>query len=82
MKEARRRGDLVNVWKEAGLGRNELRHAAVLAWLLNERGTHGRGSAILESWLCGLRTLTGTMPVPTFWTARICDCHRDLSAVE
>jgi hypothetical protein len=48
---ARDRGDFLNVWEIAGIRRNELRNASVLAWLLNPRGSHGRGDAILVTLL-------------------------------
>lgn len=44
----RRTGDFSNVWRAAGLKRDELRNSAVLAWLLDRHGDHGQGSAILE----------------------------------
>jgi hypothetical protein len=40
-------GDFLQVWSVAGLRRNELRNAAVLAWLLDPRGSHGHGTVIL-----------------------------------
>jgi hypothetical protein len=43
------RGDFLDVWQVAGLKRNELRNAAILAWLLNPRGSHGRRDAILRA---------------------------------
>lgn len=45
------RGDFLEVWQVAGLKRNELRNASVLAWLLNPRESHGRGDAILRALL-------------------------------
>lgn len=38
-------------WEIAGLGRNELRHSLVLAWLLNPRGSHGFGNLALNALL-------------------------------
>lgn len=35
-------------WEVAGLGRDEFRNTAVLAWLLNPRGSHGLGDAALK----------------------------------
>ena len=35
-------------WEVAGLGRDEVRNTSVLAWLLNPRGSHGMGSAVLQ----------------------------------
>lgn len=49
--EARRRGDAIDVWAVAGLGRDEVRTSRVLAWLLNPRASHGAGDAYLaEIW--------------------------------
>ncbi len=44
-------GDLIDVWSIAGLGRRETRNAAVLAWLLNPRGSHGQGVLVLRGLL-------------------------------
>ena len=41
--------NLLDIWAVAGLRRNEVRNAAVLAWLLNPRGSHGQGSTFLEA---------------------------------
>jgi hypothetical protein len=41
----------LNVWSVAGLRRNELRNAAVLAWFLDPRGSHGFGAAALHEFL-------------------------------
>ena len=38
-------------WEVAGLGRDEVRNTSVLAWLLNPRGSHGMGSAVLTGLL-------------------------------
>ena len=43
-----RRGELTNVWRAAGIGRDELRNCEVLKWILDKFGDHGQGSAILE----------------------------------
>lgn len=48
---ARRGGAFVDVWNVAGVQSNEIRNAAVLAWLLDARQTHGCGNAILGAWL-------------------------------
>lgn len=47
--DARRRGAFVNVWAVAGLGRSEVRTAAVLAWLLDPSGSHGGGDAYAQA---------------------------------
>ncbi|MDP1612793.1 MAG: PD-(D/E)XK nuclease family protein [Sulfuritalea sp.] len=44
----RRSGAMVNVWRVAGLRRDELRNCQVLSWILDRFGDHGQGSAILE----------------------------------
>jgi PD-(D/E)XK nuclease superfamily len=46
-----RDGFFVDVWNVAGVKTNEIRNAAVLAWLLDARQTHGRGNTILVAWL-------------------------------
>jgi hypothetical protein len=43
---ARSSGEFTNVWAIAGLKRNEVRNAAVLAWLLDPNGSHGLGHAV------------------------------------
>jgi hypothetical protein len=65
MDDSRLRGALLNVWSVAGLGRNELRNAAVLAWLLDPNQTHGRGGAVLHALLGRLKeTHTAAFPLP------------------
>lgn len=46
---AQAEGAFMNIWSEAGLKRNELRNAAVLAWLLNPQGTHGLGHRMTKA---------------------------------
>ena len=46
-----RDGAFVDVWSVASVQSNEIRNAAVLAWLLDARQTHGRGNTILGAWL-------------------------------
>lgn len=55
----RRTGTFSNVWKAAGLKRDELRNSAVLAWLLDCHEDHGQGSGILE---CLLQSLSSRFP--------------------
>lgn len=43
--DARASGAFANVWSVAGLRRDEVRTASVLGWLLDPRGSHGRGTA-------------------------------------
>jgi hypothetical protein len=51
---AKRDGRLLNVWTVARLGRDEVRTAAVLTWVLDCFGSHGFGSAILEALIARL----------------------------
>ena len=51
LRDAAASGDLIDLWAIAGLGRKETRNAAVLAWLLNPRGSHGQGNLILKGLL-------------------------------
>lgn len=51
LQRARAGGAFLNVWSVAGLRRKELRHAAVLAWFLGPRGSHGFGVLALSSFL-------------------------------
>ncbi len=44
---ARASGAFLNVWSIAKLKRDEVRTAAVLAWILDAHGTHGKGNALL-----------------------------------
>ncbi|KQU80081.1 hypothetical protein ASD12_11770 [Mesorhizobium sp. Root102] len=51
LRQARQRGDAIDVWSVAGLGRNEVRTARVLTWLLDPGGSHGAGDAyLIEIW--------------------------------
>ncbi len=43
-----RSGGMVNIWRTAGIGNDELRNCEVLKWILDKNGDHGQGSAILE----------------------------------
>lgn len=44
---AKQSGWLCDPWQVAGLKRDEMRNSKVLSWLLNPRGSHGFGSALL-----------------------------------
>jgi hypothetical protein len=46
---ARAQGVFCDPWRVAKLGRDEVRNAAVLAWLLDPRGDHGHGNIFLCS---------------------------------
>jgi hypothetical protein len=50
-----RSGAFVNPWGLAGLGRDEVRNSAVLAWLFDPQGSHSFGSDILHTFLSVLR---------------------------
>ena len=54
---------MLNVWTVARLGRDEVRTAAVLTWVLDCHGSHGYGSLILETLLSRLkkRSLPGDL---------------------
>jgi len=51
----RRSGSAANVWRTAGIGRDEMRNSAVLRWLLDCFGNHGQGPAILAGLLRQLK---------------------------
>ncbi|MBV8686826.1 MAG: PD-(D/E)XK nuclease family protein [Alphaproteobacteria bacterium] len=55
LSEATRGGAFVEVWSVAGLRRNELRNAAVLAWCLDPQGSHGLGGRVLMALFGRLR---------------------------
>lgn len=52
-------------WKVAGLGRDEVRNSSVLAWLLNPRGSHGFGDALLQRLLNHLAQQRSGFPTTT-----------------
>ena len=51
----RKQGKAVDVWKVAGIGRDELNNSFILEWLLDCYGSHGQGDAFLRTLLeqCG-----------------------------
>lgn len=51
IREQRKLGMALNVWKAAKLKRDELRNTEVLRWLLDWRGDHGQGNQILAKFL-------------------------------
>ena len=53
--DARKDGRLLNVWTLARLGRDEVRTAAVLTWVLDCYGSHGYGSAVLDALLSKIK---------------------------
>ncbi|WP_229428455.1 PDDEXK-like family protein [Microvirga pudoricolor] len=44
-------GAFLDVWRIAGVGQEELRNSAILAWLLDRSETHGQGDLFLKSLL-------------------------------
>ncbi|MBO9127946.1 MULTISPECIES: PDDEXK-like family protein [unclassified Rhizobium] len=52
-------GQLLNVWKIAGLKRNEVRTSSVLGWILDPRGSHGFGPAVLHALVDRARSKPG-----------------------
>lgn len=48
-------GHGINVWEIAGLSRDEVRNSAVLAWLLDRNGSHGKKSLFLAAILAAVR---------------------------
>lgn len=60
-----KRGDLMNVWSQSGLGRDEVRNSAVLAWLFDAQGSHGLGASVLDAFCNILEDRhKGKFPVP------------------
>lgn len=57
--KARTSGSLIDIWSVAGLRRRELPNAAVLAWLIDPRGSHGQGSLCLTGLLDLVRRKSG-----------------------
>ena len=53
LQEARARGDGIDLWTVARLGRQEVRNAAVLAWLIDPRASHGQGARVLQALFAG-----------------------------
>lgn len=49
-------GGRLKVWDVAGVGTDEVRNCAVLAWLLDCHGSHGQGEAFLRCFLESLST--------------------------
>lgn len=62
MVDARRGAFQFDPWNVAGLGRDEVRNSAVLAWLLNPKGSHGLGDAALLGLLEKLRNFDSRFP--------------------
>lgn len=62
MVDARRGAFQFDPWQVAGLGRDEVRISAVLAWMLNPRGSHGIGDAAMLGLLADLRRFDNRFP--------------------
>lgn len=62
MADARRGAFQFDPWQVAGLGRDEVRNSAVLAWLLNPSGSHGLGDAAMLGLLDDLRRFDSRFP--------------------
>lgn len=62
MEDARRGAFHFDPWQVAGLGRDEVRNSAVLAWLLNPQGSHGLGDAAMLGLLGNLRRFDSRFP--------------------
>lgn len=62
---ARGRGEFIDIWSVAGLGRREVPNAAVLAWLINPRGSHGQGSHCLAALMGQVARKAPEWSVPT-----------------
>lgn len=63
--KTRESGKLINVWRLSGIGRDEVKNSAVLCWLLDSRGSHGVGSAVLNAFLAILKDrYDGNFPLP------------------
>lgn len=63
LRSARAAGEFINVWTVAGLRRNEVRNAAVLAWFMEPSGTHGLGPAVLSEVLNRAAARPGWRPL-------------------
>ena len=57
---ARRSGAFIDTWSVAGLRRDELRIASVLAWALDPRASHGKGNLIFRSLIDLLSSSAGS----------------------
>ncbi len=62
MVEARRGAFHFDPWEVAGLRRDEVRNSAVLAWLLNPKGSHGMGDAAMRGLLGDLHKVNNDFP--------------------
>ncbi len=58
-----------------GMGRAEIRHSALIAWLLDPTGTHGLGSIVLEGLMGYL--FADQQPTGLEWAQPRCEVPRD-----
>lgn len=65
LQETRERGDFIQIWSVAGLGKNEVRNVSVLAWMLDPKQTHGFGLAVYRALMsCLAARHAGAFPIP------------------
>lgn len=69
--DARRGAFNFDPWEVAGLKRNEVRNSAVLAWLLNPRGSHGLGDMALRGLLTEVRKFEPSFPEQSGKSCRV-----------
>lgn len=62
-------------WEISGLGRDEVRNTSVLAWLLNPRGSHGMGSAVMKHLLSYINKQKNYFPVSA---GNICNVRTEI----
>lgn len=68
-------GELIDIWSISGIGRDEVKNCAVLAWLCNPRGSHGLSSLFLRSVL-----QLSDVPDDTIEDVRVFREHRPLGS--
>lgn len=71
--DKRRLGSAINVWQVSDLGQDEVRNCKVLAWLLNQQGSHGQGCDILAALLNHIKPIAKQFPTSVsatdkYWT--------------
>lgn len=62
MIDARKGAFHFDPWEVAGLRRDEVRNSAVLAWLLNPKGSHGMGDVAMRGLLGDLNNFDSSFP--------------------
>lgn len=60
IRDFRQSGENLNIFDVCSLGRDEIRNCRVLAWLLDENGSHGLGNSFLRGLLqqCGTKAVS------------------------